>query len=166
MPEENGNTEEQNKGESGAGDKFTPITSQEQLNRIIGGRIDSVKSQFADYDELKAKAEKFDQAETEKLSEIEKAVKRAEAAEAKVASFEAEKQRTGWAKEIVKDSGVPVEALRGNTREELEEHFKVLSSLVSASPTGRRTATPPGKPAAGDGEKGRAAAALRELRQG
>lgn len=165
MTEENGKTEEQGKGESGAGDKFTPITSQEELTKVIGGRINTVKSQYSDYDDLKAKAEKFDKAEEANLSELEKERKARESAETKLAEFEAEKQRAGWAKEITKDSDIPVEALRGTTKEELEDHFKVLSALVT-KPSQTRTATPHGRPAAGDSEKGRAAAALRELRQG
>ena len=41
-------------------DEFTPITSQEQLDQVIKGRIERAQAKaaerYADYDELKAKA--------------------------------------------------------------------------------------------------------------
>lgn len=148
--------------EPGAGE-FKPITSQDELNRIIGERVKRAKP--ADYDELKAKASEFDKVAEASKTELQKAIERAEAAEKKAASFEAKEQRAAWAADIVKDSGVPPEALRGSTREELEEHFNVLKVLVT-KPSPKRTATPPGRPSPGDGEKGRAAAALREMRRG
>ena len=39
--------------------EFQPITSQEQLNALLGDRLARERAKFADYDELKAKAEKF-----------------------------------------------------------------------------------------------------------
>ena len=62
-------------GESGE-EGFKPITSQEQLNKIIGGRVEAVRSQFADYDDLKAKAEQFDEIEQANKSEADKAAER------------------------------------------------------------------------------------------
>jgi len=48
------------------------------------------------------------------------AIARAEAAEAKVAAFELRDQKRTWAAEIAKDSLVPPEALRGDTKEEFQ----------------------------------------------
>ena len=145
------------------GKEFTPITSQDELNKVIGQRIAAVKSQFGDYDALKDKAAKFDAAEQASKTDIEKATARAEAAEAKVAAFEAKEQRAAWAAEIVKDSKVPAAVLRGSTREELLEHFEQLKAGYAVEQQQRRRATPPGKPAGGDGGSP-AVAALRELR--
>lgn len=47
--------------------EFEPITSQEQLDGILKGRLarerEKATAKFADYDELKAKAAKFDEAD-------------------------------------------------------------------------------------------------------
>ena len=47
--------------------EFEPITSQEQLDGILKGRLarerEQAAAKYADYDELKAKAAKFDEAE-------------------------------------------------------------------------------------------------------
>lgn len=74
---------------SGAGDSFTPITSQEDLNRTIADRISRERSKFADYADLKAKAERLDELEAANKSEIEKATDRVTKAEAEVAAIPA-----------------------------------------------------------------------------
>ena len=42
---------------------FTPITSQEELDRIIMARINRERAKYADYGFLKAKAERYDELE-------------------------------------------------------------------------------------------------------
>lgn len=163
MPDDN--APEGGKADDKGGQEFTPITSQEEFDRALSKRLERERSKFADYDEIKTKAAEFDKVAEASKTELQKALERAEAAEKRAQAFEAKEQRQQWATEIVKGSDVPAAALRGSTREELAEHFEVLKGLVS-KPGGHRTATPPGKPAPAEGEKGRAAAALRALRQG
>jgi hypothetical protein len=162
MPEEKRPAEGETGGTTSG---FTPPATQEAFDRIIGERVARTKAQYADYDDLKTKAEKFDAAEQANLSELEKERKRAEVAEQKAAAYEAKEQRAKWAVEIVKDSSVPASALRGSTKEELAEHFEQLKALVTpAAP--KRTATPHGKAATDDKPGSRAAEALRSLRKG
>lgn len=66
---------------------------------------------------------KFTAAETE----------RAKLAET-VQTYESEKERAALVSEVSEAEGVPSSALRGNTREELEAHAKVLAELIK--PTG------------------------------
>jgi hypothetical protein len=70
-----------------AGDEFKPISSQEELNKVIGDRVKRAKP--ADYDDLKAKAARLDEMEQANQSEIEKANNRATAAEEKAAKVPA-----------------------------------------------------------------------------
>ena len=82
-----------------------------------------------------AKSNKAAADELEKLREAQKTEeqKRAEREaekDAELARYRLRDQVSAWAKEIVKDSPVPADALRGSTREELEEHFEVLSALI------------------------------------
>lgn len=60
---------------------FTPITSQEDLNRVLAERLNRERTKFADYDELKAKADQFDVLEQASKSELDKALDRAARAE-------------------------------------------------------------------------------------
>lgn len=49
--------------------------TQAELNKLIKERLDRERGKFADYEDLKAKAARFDEAEAEKLSELDKANK-------------------------------------------------------------------------------------------
>jgi hypothetical protein len=76
-----------NSGETPAADEFQPITSQDDLNRIIGERVKRATAKFADYKELQAKAAKAD--EYEKANQTE-----AERSAARLAELEAELEST------------------------------------------------------------------------
>lgn len=52
--------------------EFKAISSQEDLDRIVGQRLARERSKFADYDEVKAKAAKLDEAEAANKSELQK----------------------------------------------------------------------------------------------
>lgn len=73
-----------NDGTTPPADEFKPITSQADLDKVIGERIKREQSKYADYKDLKAKAAKLDEQEQANLSEIEKA-------QAKVTATEAER---------------------------------------------------------------------------
>lgn len=60
---------------------FTPITSQDDLNRIITDRVSRERGKFADYKDLKAKAAKLDEIEEANKTEIQKAADRLAAIE-------------------------------------------------------------------------------------
>lgn len=162
MPEEIKPGEGDNGGSSGG---YTPPATQDELNKIVEARLQRERAKYADYDDLKTKATKFDEVTEASKTELQKERERAEAAERKAAKYEAEKQVATWASEIVKGSSIPANALRGSTKEELTEHFEVLKSIAPAP--AQKRGTPPGKRAA-DGDKpgSRAAQALRDLRNG
>lgn len=84
-----------NEGTSGttptAGDGFKPITSQEDLNRIIGERVKRAKP--ADYDDLKAKAAKLDEIEQANKSEAQKLAEAKAALERDLEKAKAEAMR-------------------------------------------------------------------------
>ena len=54
----------------------------DQVERIVAERVNRTKSQFKDYSDLKAKAEQLDKLQAERQTDLEKAVSRAEKAEA------------------------------------------------------------------------------------
>lgn len=101
------------------GSEFKPITSQEELNKLIGARINSVKSQYADYDDIKAKAAKYDEVEQANKSELQKLQERAEAAERERDSIRLD----GIRAQVALAKGLtPSQAKRlvGSAKEELE----------------------------------------------
>lgn len=63
------------------GSSFTPVTTQDDLNKIVAERVNRERAKYADYKDLKAKAAKYDEAEEATKTEVQKAADRATAAE-------------------------------------------------------------------------------------
>jgi hypothetical protein len=49
-------------------------------------------------------------------------------------SFKAKEQHAQWVAQVSKESGIPAEALRGNTLEELQEHAESLRPFIKSKP--------------------------------
>lgn len=149
---------------TGDGDGFTPITSQDELNKVIGQRIAKVESKFADYQDLKAKAEKFDEVEESNKSEIQKAQDAARAADERAARAEQAALRA----DVAAAKGVPASALTGVTKKELEaaadELLKWRSEQKKQAPgVGGLKSGSAGEDTSGMSPKERAAAAIRGM---
>lgn len=102
--------------QTAADESFKAPASQEELDRIIQGRLDRERKRFADYDELKKAADRLSEIESANKTEAEKAAARADAAEKRAAELEAKALRA----EVAASKGVPVSLLTGGTQEELE----------------------------------------------
>ena len=74
-------------GETAAADEFKPITSQDDLNKVIADRVARERAKYADYKDVKAKAAKLDEYEQANQTEAEKTAKR-------IADLEAELTNT------------------------------------------------------------------------
>lgn len=107
---------------------FTHITSQEQLNSVLADRLRRERAKYADYAELQAKAAASDELTA-----------RAEAAEAKIAELTHANEVRSWRDALAAEYGVPADALRGETKESLEEHATQLQSLLATKPAAPRT---------------------------
>lgn len=114
--------EETNEQGTDGASAFQAIESQDALDKIVQTRIARERAKFADYDDLKAKAEQFSQFEEQQKSEAQKAQDRAEAAEKRAAELELKSLRA----EIAADKGVPVALLSGSSQEEIEAAAEAL----------------------------------------
>lgn len=113
--------------------EFAPITTQADLDRIIGDRLARERSKYGDYSELKAKAAQFDELEEAKKTELEKVQAKLAKAEAKVADFEQAAQLATWKAQVAEKTGVPASVLAGSTLEELQAHAELLSPLLAST---------------------------------
>lgn len=84
--------------------------------------------------ELKDKASRLDEIEESQRTDLERAIARAEAAEKWKQEREARDAAAELAAQVAKDKGVPVSALRGSTKEELEAHADELLALIPERP--------------------------------
>ncbi|TLM87215.1 hypothetical protein [Pseudarthrobacter sp. NamE5] len=109
--------------------EFKPPATQADLDRIIQDRVARVKTSFADYDDLKAKAAQVDGFQS-RISELEATNTELDG---KVKDFESKAERAQIVSQVAEAKGVPASALRGNTREELEAHADDIASLLKPS---------------------------------
>lgn len=98
--------------------------TQDELNAILAEDRRKTAEKYADYEDLKAKAEKHDQAEQENQTELQKALARAEKAEKLAETERAGREaaeRQSLAATVASEKGVPASHIHGSTREELEK---------------------------------------------
>ena len=104
-------------------DDFEPITSQEQFDQAIKARIERAQAKaverFADYDDLKAKAERLDDLERTSKADIDAANERIrELEDAAAKRDEADAVREARDR-VSRETGVPASLLQGETEEDM-----------------------------------------------
>lgn len=130
MSENNATVPTQDNNAEGQTRTFT----QDEVNAIVGKRLAEEKSKFADYDVLKAKADKFDEAEEASKTELQKATERANNLESELNAFkEAEKLRT-LRETVAKDTGIPANLITGTTEDECKAQAEAIKAY--ATPNG------------------------------
>lgn len=78
----------------GASAQADRVFTQDQVDRIVQERLARQKAQFAGFDELKQKAEQFDKLEADRMSELEKATRRAADLERELAATSQARQES------------------------------------------------------------------------
>lgn len=96
---------------------FTPITTQEDLDKVIGARLAREREKYADYDDLKAAAGKLADAE------------------ARLAQIDAQAALDKIRNDVAQEAGVPADLLRGSTKDELTAHAAALAEALKARPS-------------------------------
>ena len=118
---------------------FTPITTQEDLDKVIGARLAREREKYADYDDLKAAASKLADAE------------------ARLAQIDAKAALDKIRDDVAKQAGVPADLLRGSTKDELTEHASALAEVLQARPSVPVIPTQGATPGVSDAESARRA---------
>lgn len=133
-------TQMQEKADEGAQaqKEFKPITSQEQFEKALGDRLPRAEKVARDklMEELAPeleKAKQFDALQEANKTELEKANDKAAKAEAELAKYRRQEQVRSWASEVSKETGVPADLLRGNTKEEIQAHAEQLKGFIRPS---------------------------------
>ena len=122
------------------GKDWAPPASQADLDRIIADRLNRERSKFADYDDLKAAANRLADLENASKTEAQKQTEQLDAARAEASQASAALLRY----EVAADKDIPpklVRFLAGSTREEIED---AADELLAALPT--QPARSPGRP--------------------
>lgn len=134
-------------GQSGT---YTPPASQADLDRIIADRLSRERAKFADYDDLKTKASKYDQVTEAQKTAEQKAAEALAQAQAKVQEYQTREQVAKWKDEVSEKTGVPAKVLAGSSLEEIQAHAETLKPLIApADPAPRKGAIGPYVPTEG-----------------
>ncbi|WP_104137248.1 hypothetical protein [Cryobacterium sp. Y62] len=109
--------------------EFEAITSQEDFDKAIQTRIARERAKFADYDDVKAKADKLTVIEDENKTEAQKQSDRLAEIERENAELKSGKLRADVAEaksDPTKGIVIPASMLTGTTKEELEASADAL----------------------------------------
>lgn len=120
--------------------EWSPPASQADLDRIIADRLNRERSKFADYDDLKAAADKLADLENASKTEAQKKAEELDAARAEASQASAALLRY----EVAADKDIPAKLVRfltGSTRDEIEEAADELLAALPPQP-----ARGPGRP--------------------
>lgn len=114
-------------------DAQTPDTktfTQAELDAVVKDRLKREREKYSDYEDLKAKAAKFDEAEEANKTELQKVTERAKALEDELNGLkEAEKLRTMRA-EVAKETGIPANLLTGSTEDECKAQAEAIKAFA------------------------------------
>ena len=92
--------------------------TQSELNAIIADRLSEVQSKYSDYDDLKAKATKYDEAEEASKSELQKITESRDALQAELDGLKKQEALRQTRDKVAEAKGVPAHLLTGETEEE------------------------------------------------
>lgn len=106
--------------------------TQEQVDRIVQERVARVKSTPpSDYDELKAKAAKYDEAQEAAKSDLQRATEEAGKWKAEYEALKAEKDRAQAVREAAKEHGVDADLL-AKMAGDVDENARFLKERAEA----------------------------------
>lgn len=107
--------------------------TQDELNAIVGKRLAEEKNKYADYDVLKAKAEKFDEAEEASKSELQKATERANALETELNGLKKAEEVRLMREKVANETGIPSNLLTGSSEEECKAQAEAIKAYATPS---------------------------------
>lgn len=104
--------------------------TQAEVNAIVSDRLSREREKYVGYDELKAKAEKFDAAE----GDLKKAQEQAAQYKAQVDAYQKEISVRNAREKVASDMGVPVGLLTGETEEDCKAQAEGLLAWRGQQP--------------------------------
>lgn len=99
--------------------------TQADVDRIVTNRV----ARYSDYEELKAKAAKFDEAEEANKSELQKALDKANALQAELDGLKSANAVREIREEVSRETGVPASLLTANTKEDCEAQARAIAEF-------------------------------------
>ena len=104
--------------------------TQDELNAIVADRLGREKSKYSDYEEVKAKAAKFDESQEATKSEIEKATEKANQLQAEIEQMKKAEGIRAVRDSIASELNVPAELLLGEDEESCRAQAEAIQNYA------------------------------------
>lgn len=111
--------------------------TQAELNAIVQERVGETKAKYGDYEELKAKASKYDEQVEASKSELQKATERADSLQAELNALKSANEVRALREKVAKEKNIPANLLTGETEEDCVAQADAILSFAmpNAYPT-------------------------------
>ena len=110
----------------------TKTFTQADLDRIVQEGVNRERAKYEGFEELKAKAQKFDEQEEANKTELQKAQERATELEEKLKKREHEDSIREMKKKVAEEMKIPADLLTGETEEACMEQAKAIMSFATS----------------------------------
>ena len=107
--------------------------TQSEMDAIIGDRLKRERAKYADYEELRAKAEQYDAAQDAAKSDYEKAVEERDSLKAQLDALQAEKSHAEAVAKAAAEHGVDA-ALLSRMSGDVDENALFLKQQMASAP--------------------------------
>ena len=126
MDQGNNNQGNNENNSSGKGANENRTFTQAELDTMIQERLGRERAKYADYETLKEKAAKFDQAEEASKTELQKAQEKANSYKAEIEKMKKDAGIRDVREKVAKDTGVPVSLLNADTEEDCKKQAEAI----------------------------------------
>ena len=116
--------------ENNSTDNTQKTFTQDELNAIVSDRLKRESAKFADYEDLKAKAAKFDEYEAANKTELEKANERVASLETELNGLKKSNEVREVREKVAKETGVPSNLLTADTEEECKAQAEAIKAYA------------------------------------
>lgn len=111
----------------------TKTFTQAEVDAIIGDRLQRERSKYADYSQLKEKADLYDQAQEANKTELQKANERAEALQKELTGLKQAEMIRATREKVSQETGVPIHLLTAGTEEECKAQADAIKAYAQPS---------------------------------
>lgn len=100
--------------------------TQEEVDSIVEGRLARERQKYADYEDLREKASKYDEYQEQSKTELQKEKEKSDALQAKLTALEKEGTVRQVREKVAKDTNVPAELLTGEDEESCKKQAEAI----------------------------------------
>lgn len=105
--------------------------TQSELNAILGDRLAQERKKYADYEELKGKAEKYAEIENASKSALQREQEKSATLQKQLEALQNADKVRKLKEKISQETGVPITVLRGDSEEDLRSQAQEILKIYS-----------------------------------